>query len=226
MTIKALAFDLDDTLLDTSGLLVETAYEEACSAMIQAGLNTDIQTCTRFRKEAFKKDSKDNIFSFIATKFGAKDKQKIANIGYAAFYHRDVREDLDLMPGVRDMLTLLQANYTLYLVSSGAKSTQNQKVEILKMAHWFENIYFVDPALDETKKMAFSQILETYHYKPTELLCVGNRMDDEISAAKSLGMPACLVNYGEYVGLKAKDKAGAPDFTIEKITDLLSVCQL
>lgn len=43
--IKCIAFDLDDTLVDTSQLLVPLAARQACEAMINNGVKGDIDTC-------------------------------------------------------------------------------------------------------------------------------------------------------------------------------------
>ena len=49
MKVKAIFFDLDDTLFDTYGQLVEAAIRDSCDIMVKAGLNTDIASCIKKR---------------------------------------------------------------------------------------------------------------------------------------------------------------------------------
>ena len=53
--IKAVFFDLDDTLFDCSGMLVDNARHRAAKAMIKAGLPVDEKKAFAMQVEVFKK---------------------------------------------------------------------------------------------------------------------------------------------------------------------------
>ena len=51
---RTIIFDLDDTLLETSRLLVPQAERESCLEMIAAGLDCDLDTCLKARRNFIK----------------------------------------------------------------------------------------------------------------------------------------------------------------------------
>tara|TARA_B100001248_G_scaffold262154_1_gene256405 strand:+ start:883 stop:1557 length:675 start_codon:yes stop_codon:yes gene_type:complete len=224
MKIRAIIFDLDDTLMNTSELLVEKAYEEAADAMIAAGLSATAEDCHNVRKEIFRQHPSENVFSAIAAHFGASE--EVAKAGYRAFYARDIKENLETFAGVNAMLDRLCSSHDLFLVSAGIPNTQQQKVDALGIAPFFKEIVLVDRSREQEKRDAFLQLMQKYQLQASEVLCVGNRFDDEIMAGKSLGMPTCWVQHGEYEHVKPESPEDAPDYTVSRVVEIVEVCQL
>lgn len=213
-----LVFDLDDTLIDTNSQLVPHATREACEKMIAAGLRTDLATCMRTRDEIAQTPARKHLFIALAQKFGAPS-DEIARIGERAFYDRKITEDLQLFPGVREMLQALGQKYSIHLVTSGAPETQEEKLDILKLKNSFDSISIVNTLAHETKDKAFAKIAPF-------ALSIGNRLDTDIAPAKRLGWQTCWVKHGEYARSTPSTKDEKPDFTIATIQDLISTCRL
>ncbi len=65
MKYTTLIFDLDDTLLDTWGQLVQPAARESCQAMIEAGLNADLEECIEKRTDFFINRPREDLFALL-----------------------------------------------------------------------------------------------------------------------------------------------------------------
>ncbi len=224
-----LIFDLDDTLLDTSNLLIPRASREACAAMISSGLNADIEACVRAWGEHGALQSRRDLFSHLVERFGVNretDAERVAQLGYQAFYNRRVESDISLFSGAHELLSVLGRNYGLHLVTSGTRSTQEEKIRILKIEPLFDSITHVDPTRGERKRDAFAAIQRKTDRPAERHLSIGNRIDTDVSEARELGWKACWVRYGEYVAMTPTTEIEQPDYIIENITELARKCQL
>ncbi len=227
-----IAFDLDDTLLDTSRLLMEPASHEACAAMIKAGLATDLQSCLAARRQFLLQNPSGEVYTYLAQQFGcfpndgAAAQAIAAAAGHQAFYSRQVESHITLTENTLKLLTELKADYKLFLVTAGDIATQTQKVQILKITPFFEKIFYINSYnKKETKLNAFYEIMAS-NYQPDRYLSVGNRIDTDLNPAKKLGWKTCWVKYGEYAQLTPNHRLEQPDFTIQNIEELKSICQL
>jgi putative hydrolase of the HAD superfamily len=66
MPIRAIAFDLDDTLMDTTGILVPRAALNAFQILIDAGLNLTLEQCGVKRTQGLKNVSHKDVFASVA----------------------------------------------------------------------------------------------------------------------------------------------------------------
>lgn len=220
---KHLIFDLDDTLMDTWGQLVKVALTEACNAMIRAGLKTDIDTAVAFRSALYKEDPRCDFWKALVEKFGVNEgieASAVSEIGDHSFHHRNVKEEIRLFPGAREMLERLQNSYKVSLVTAGSYKTQTQKVSRLDIEILFTEIYCVDPSQGMTKLDAFRKILNLSSDDAGTYLVIGNRLDHEIRMGKSLGMDTCYMKHGEYIHMSPSCPEEEADFVIGDITDL------
>lgn len=223
-----LIFDLDDTLLDTHGLLVPQASREACARMIEVGLAADLNSCLQAREEIAQTEGRLHLFESIVQKFGTRGRpaQDVADAGFKAFYDRKVESNLTLFPGLRDVLHDLRGRYGLHLVTAGHPDTQEEKLKILDVKGLFDTVTIVNTFARETKGQAFQKIARLSHGEARRHLSIGNRLDTDIAPAKKIGWSTCWVRYGEYARSKPETDFEKPDFMIDKITELVSACRL
>lgn len=227
--VEQLVFDLDDTLLDTYGLLVPQASRDACAAMIKAGLKTDLATCLRAREELGRSGGRGDTYAEIVTKFGVNagvDPTVVAELGSDAFYNRRVTGDLSLFDGAREMLLSLKNRYGLHLVTAGQEKTQFSKVDALKIADVFESIHVIDYRTGRRKGDAFAAIQRRTKLPALAHLSIGNRLDSDIADAKRLGWKTCWVRYGEHADDTPQNEFELADFAIDRIGELTSKCRL
>ncbi len=224
-----LIFDLDDTLLDTFGQLLPQASKEACLAMIEGGLATDLASCLRVRDELAQTSQRAQLFETIVQRFGVKSgahEKQVAQAGFKAFYDRKVESSIALFPGVRDSLHDLKNRYSLHLVTAGHPDTQDEKLQILDLNSLFESVTVVNSFAGEEKLQAFKLIQKQTKGLPGQYLSIGNRLDTDIAPAKRLGWATCWVKYGEYARSMPAHTNEEPDFIINRIQELIPTCQL
>lgn len=223
---KSIAFDLDDTLLDTSGLLVPEASRRACEAMLAAGLRCTLEECLTARQELATQMSHTEIFTLIANRFGTNQNGKAIHDALERFYNPEVPADLPLLPGARENLVTLKQKYKLFLVTVGVPATQEKKIQALQIAPFFDGIYILNGFIGEKKDDAFRDILRRQGHDPKALLSIGNRLSSEIRDGKKVGADTCYFAYGEHVGEKPQCPEDHPDFTITEHKDLIATCGL
>lgn len=223
---KSIAFDLDDTLLDTSGILVPAASRRACEAMLAAGLQCSLDECLQMRHDMASQQSHTEIFTRIVKRFGTSQPEKAVEGALQEFYNPAVPATLPLMPGALENLEYLKKDYQLFLVTMGSKTSQEQKIKALGIAHHFQKIYILNGFIGEKKDLAFRDILASQQHAPHELISIGNRLSSEIRDGKRLGADTCYFAYGEHVGEIPQYPEDHPDFTITQHKDLIPVCGL
>lgn len=226
MGIRSIAFDLDDTLLDTTGLLVPQASQDAFQILIDAGLRLDLKTCEDYRLSLIKTISHKDVFKKLAHEYGTAATQAAVELANKAFYHPRLPDKLDLLPGALDNLNHLREKYNLYLVTAGFQDAQTAKVKCLGIGHYFKKIFVVNSLNSEKKFDAFQNILKAENIKPEELLCVGNSLSSEIKDARLIGAWACYFEFGEDRGSVPKEPEFQPHFHIKTHQELIAACQL
>lgn len=224
--IRAIAFDMDDTLIDTSGLLVPHAARGACRAMTDAGLKVSFEKCLEWRAELAPDHSHRDIFRLIADRAGAADPAGLGDIGAHIFYNPPLPEKMDLLPGADDVLRALAGRMTLFLVTSGVRETQWKKIRAAGLEGRFERIFVVEKFQNESKETAFHRILNGWNLRPEELLSVGNRLREEIRHAKKLGARTCYFEYGEHIGETPAQPEDIPDHRVGSWREFLAECRL
>jgi putative hydrolase of the HAD superfamily len=224
-----LIFDLDDTLLDTFGLLLPQASREACVKMIDAGLKSSVDQCMIAREEIAQTSGRTDLFENIVHRFGGvtgREAQAIAAAGFKAFYDRKVESNISFFPGLRDTLHDLRDKYGVHLVTSGHPDTQAEKLRILDANGLFDSVTIVNSFAGETKDHAFKAVASRTGSDPARHLSIGNRLDTDIAPAKRLGWRTCWVKYGEYAQSKPANEFEIADVTINSIKELITACRL
>lgn len=226
MPIHSIAFDLDDTLLDTTGLLVPQASQDAFQILIDAGLRLDLKTCEEQRLSLIRSISHKDVFKKLAHEHGNAATQAAVELANRAFYHPRLPEKLDLLPGALTNLDVLSKKYNLYLVTAGFQDAQSAKIKSLGIADYFKKIFVVNSLISEKKFMAFKMILNDENIKPDELLCIGNSLASEIKDARQIGAWACYFEFGEDRGTVPKEPEFQPHFHVKTHQELIAACQL
>lgn len=223
--IKAIAFDLDDTLLDTSGLLAPRATQQTFELMIRKGLNLSVAQCEKFRQEFVKTMSHREVFEKLAAEYGTDETRQALPEITSTFYEPQVPAELPLIEGARQNIDYLKTKYTLYLVTAGAEKSQIEKVKALGVLNDFKKVYVVNSLTKQRKYDVFSDIIKEMGIRNEELLCIGNSLLSEIQDAVLIGAKACYFEFGEVRGSLA-DLKQPPDYHITQHSQLIKTCQL
>ena len=226
MKIHSIAFDLDDTLIDTSGILAPKACAEAFQILIQAGLTKTAAECEAIRVEMIKKVSHKDVFKHLVENYGNQETQKALDTATEAFYHPKIPQQLPLLEGALDNIKILSKKYSLYVVTAGLFDAQQAKVTALGIRDYFKEIIIVNSLKNERKYHAFQRIIEKEKVASQELLCIGNSLSSEIKDARLLGAWACYFEFGEDRGSVPQEENLKPHFHIKTHREFIPTCKL
>jgi putative hydrolase of the HAD superfamily len=226
MPIRAIAFDLDDTLMDTSGILAPKAAKNAFQILIDTGLNLTLDECEQKRIELIRNISHKDVFALLAKSYGQPKTIEALGLANKAFYEPKLPDHLPLLPGALDNILSLKKNYHLYIVTAGYENAQIEKVRVLGLDRHFKKVFVVNSLEKERKFSSFQKIIDLEKIQPDELLCIGNSLSSEIADAKKIGAVACYFEFGEDRGSMHDDPKKKPDFHVNHHHQIIPTCKL
>ncbi len=219
--IKAVVFDLDNTLVDFMKIK-EVAIDAAADAMIDAGLKMNKkEVCKKIFKVYDEKGIEyQQVFdSFLIQALGKID-MKILASGVIAY--RRARESV-LVSYPRVIITLLELlkrGLKLAVVSDAPRLQAWLRLCGLNIHNYFDVVV----TFDDTNKRKpdaepFRKTLELLKLKADEVIMVGDWPERDIVGAKPLGMKTVFAKYGDTFGTK---HSGA-DWDIDDIYELINI---
>jgi putative hydrolase of the HAD superfamily len=223
--IKAIAIDLDDTLLDTSGILAPQATRDAFNCLIENGLKLSLAECEAMRVELVKSLSHRDVFEKLANEYGTDQTRASVKQVIELFYSPILPDTLPLLEKARENIDYLKAKYSLYLVTAGTEISQLRKARALGIEKDFKKIFVVNSILKKRKKDAFLEILKLEGIEAEQLLCIGNSISSEMKDAMAINAVTCYFEFGEDRG-HLSDLPRAPHFRIHNHADLIPTCRL
>ena len=221
--IKAVFFDLDDTLFDCSGLLVENARKRAAKAMVAAGLPVSEKKAYSMQVSILRQlGPLENIFDRMCDRLHIKGdgRKRIIDAGFNA-YNIDKVEEIAPFPDVLPTLGLLrEKGVKSALITSGIFERQRNKIRQLGLQDKFDLILIHDIEKDPSKEGKFLEAMKKLRLKPRDVAVVGDKINSEIKIANKLGMASVRILKGRFSGVKPRTELEEPDFTVKKIGEL------
>ncbi len=217
--IKAIIFDLDDTLYDCTGLLVDAARRRAARALVRLGLPCTVKEAYELQVDlAEKHGPKFPVLEEIARMY--RKGPDFAKKVYKA-YNQSKVENISLFPDVPETLKQLRADgYALYLITSGVYERQQHKIEMLEIGPYFDDIVIDDHERGSTFEACFMELIRKHGLAPKETMTVGDRVHSEIRIGNFLGMTTVQMVHGRFQTLLPESNLEEPDFRIHKISEL------
>ena len=219
--IKAVIFDLDNTLLDFMNMKSK-AVKAGINGMIEAGLEIN-------QKNAYKKifeiyESKgweyQEVFDdFIHAELGILD-YKILASGIVAY--RKAREaSLILYPNVNStLISLSKLGLKLGVVTDAPSREAWMRICSVNLHHIFDAVVtFHDTGMHKPSPEPFKKISSLLNVDPKDSIMIGDWPDRDVIGAKKLGMKTAFAKYGDVFGTKV---SGA-DYDIMNIKEVLSI---
>lgn len=217
--IGLVLFDLDDTLIDTTGQLLPAAHRDAAQALIRAGLPGTLEAVASRRAMILRGDPTVDADLVIATEAGCGE--EVALAGRRAFLERRILH-LDPLPGALPTLGRLRPGRRLHLVTAGHGATQRRKVELAGLGLSFDAIEVID-APEPDKEPVFRAAMARWEVAPERVVVVGDRLDREIAAGRRLGCWTVRMEHGEGAMARPRSPEEQPHYTIGTIEGLVAV---
>ncbi|MCR4327005.1 MAG: TIGR02253 family HAD-type hydrolase [Nanoarchaeota archaeon] len=221
--IKAILFDIDNTLIDFMGMKKKSS-EAAIEAMIKAGLNMSKSDALKLMYELYELHGIESqrIFQKFTKKIYGKENYKL--ISYGVLAYRKMRETY-LAPYTNVIPTLIEVKrlgYKLAIVSDAPIMEAWMRIASLNLDEFFEVIITkADARRQKTHTAPFKLALRRLNIKPEEAVMVGDRIERDVNTAKKLGIKTIYARYGDE-NPPERGKSGA-DFEINDISEILKV---
>lgn len=219
--IKAVIFDLDNTLLDFMTMKKE-AVMSAISSMKEAGLDIDVDASYKEIMDIYEADGWENqlVFDkFLKSKLGYTDNKYLA-AGIVA-YRRAKEANLKAYPNVQRTLNhLLENDIKLAIVSDAPSREAWMRIYYLGLHHFFETVITFDDSGERKPSPApFELALGRLNLSKDEVLMVGDWPERDMVGASSVGIKTIFAKYGDAFGV---EKSGA-NWDIEDIYEVVNI---
>ena len=225
MKIKAVIFDLDDTLYDCSGSLIDASRSRAAKALVEAGLPCTEEEVYQLQKELTEKYGPYyHVFNEIVNKYNADS--KLVTIAYKAYNSSEVSE-IKLFPYVIPALKeLKEKGHNLFLLTVGVHERQEKKINILGLKSYFDEIVISDQEIGLPLEDCMRDLVGRHDINFGEAVMVGDRVREELRIAKSLGMITIQMLHGRFKNEPAVNDCDKPDYKIKRIFQITTILQL
>jgi len=228
--IKAVLFDLDNTLVDFMGMK-EESVSAAVKAMIDAGLKLPLEEAKNKIFAIYKEagiEFQEVFDRFLLEELGGID-YKILAAGIVAY--RKAREAaLVLYPHVNlTLVELLKRGYLLGVLSDAPRKQAWLRLCYLNLQHLFKVVIaFEDTGVRKPHPLPFQLALERLNVKAEEAMMVGDWPERDMQGAANLGLTTVYARYGDTYNRLEKEVsspvAGA-DYIIDDISEIIAILE-
>lgn len=197
--IKAIIFDLDNTLVDFM-LMKRRAIDAAVHAMVDSGLHLSETEAKEKIDAIYKREGIEyqQVFDELLMNEYGKIDYKIISAGIVAY--RTAREAaLKPYPKVFPTLVeLIKMGIKLAIVSDAPSSEAWLRLSYLNFHHLFDVIITFDDSGDrKPSPVPFNLALSRLNLKASECLMIGDWAERDVVGAKSVGMKTVFARYGD-----------------------------
>lgn len=223
MKIKAVLFDLDNTLVDFVEMK-RKCCEQAARAMIDSGLDMKLEdACDKLHKTYWEVGiESDTAFTeFLKRTIGKVDDKILAAAINA--YLRTKNVLLEPYPNVISTLTkLTKKGIVIGIVTDAPRLKAWQRLNAMKIHNLFDIVITPDDAGGrKTSQLPFKHVVKKLKMKPNEILFVGDSIERDMKGAKKIGMITALAKYSS--NEKADPKI--VDFVLSDIKEILRIIE-
>lgn len=219
MRVKAIFFDIDDTLFPTTEFTAK-ARRDVISAMMEVGLDVD-------EREGYEKlleviaeygSNYPGHFDRLLEKLRVPYDARYVAAGIVAYH--DAKLSMHCYPDTkRTLAALRERGYALGVISDGLAVKQWDKIIRLGLEHFFDAVVVSEAVgVEKPDRRIFGLALKRFSLKPVQTAYVGDRLDKDVAGAKAAGMVAVHVRRDGKGFADAK-----PDYTIRRISELLKI---
>ena len=200
--IKAIIFDLDNTLLDFMKMK-QFAVKAAITAMNEAGLNIDEDQAYKdiFKLYESKGWENQQVFDdFLRQNFGEVS-NKILAAGIVS-YRRAREATLLVYPNVnKTLIELIKMGIQLAVVSDAPSREAWMRLYYLNLHHVFDPVLtYDDSGAHKPSPKPFEMALDILNVNSDEALMIGDWPDRDVVGASQIGMKTIFARYGDTFG--------------------------
>jgi putative hydrolase of the HAD superfamily len=198
MTIRALIFDLDDTLYPERKY-VESGFKKVAKAIAEQSGGKPANFFD-FMITALEQNGRGRIFDDLLEQFSLSTEK--FSIETLVTLYRQHEPLIELYPGVEEMLNRLRKNYRLAIVTDGTAIMQRRKVTALALGTMVDEvIYCWELAAPKPSPAGFQAAMRKLAVTPADTIIIGDRPDHDLAAAFAIGCPAIRIESSRFAHL-------------------------
>jgi len=223
LPVKALIFDLDNTLLDFFSFK-RAATRAALAAMIKHGLQADRKKAERSLWDIYRELGFEyrGVFQEFLKRVG-HDPNDLRMLAAAIVAYREARaHSLRAYPAVKPTLRALRKRgYKLWIVTDAPGLKAWIRLASTGLGNEFDRVVTFDDTHEQKstgKPLDFA--LRELKLKPDEVLVVGDSGSRDIAPARKRGLVTAIALYG-----RRKPPTVRADYELKSIRDLLKICR-
>jgi len=200
--IKAIIFDLDNTLLDFMKMK-QFSVKAAITAMNEAGLNVDEVEAYNDIFKLYETNGWENqqVFDDYLNQTIGKVSNKILAAGIVS-YRRAREATLLVYPNVnKTLIQLIKMDIKLAVVSDAPSREAWMRLYYLNLHHVFDTVLTYDDSKErKPSPKPFKMALNILNVNSKEALMIGDWPDRDVVGAKQIGMKTIFARYGDTFG--------------------------
>jgi len=223
---RAVIFDLDDTLFDCTGSLVEASRWRAAEALVSAGLPMTAPEAFKLQKELAEAHGPHFlVFDEIGRRYGLGE--EAISAAYRAYNSDEVGDEIAPFPDVVPTLRMLRRQgVQCFLLTVGAHRRQQAKIRKLGLAPLFDEVLVSDVDRGALMSECVRYFLRKYKLNPHEVLIVGDRPGEEIRIGNELGMATAQILRGRFSVAEPRDQFEVPHYRITHVFQVPTILRL
>lgn len=159
-------------------------------------------------------DGREDVARRVTDRFRARARQRVGE--------RAPGDDLfEERPSIRDLLGDLQSRGLQLGIVANQGAATLPKLEAHGLAHFFQHMGMSGlTGLTKPDVRVFVGAADALGMQPEECVVVGDRVDNDIFPAKSVGMRAVLFRTGRHRNQMPRSHMEVPDATVETVDEL------
>jgi putative hydrolase of the HAD superfamily len=182
--IRALVFDLDDTLFEELSY-VRSGFRHVAEWLVRSegGAATDY---LRALEEDFELRGRGRNFDALVERFGIR-----TAVERLVRMYREHPPVIRVRPDLVEFLGELRQEYQLFLLTDGWLEVQQKKVAALELEPMFDRIYYSQSnglTYAKPHPRFFCRLLEDNGLHPSQALMIGNDVAKDIEGGRGVGM--------------------------------------
>ena len=219
--IKAVIFDLDNTLMDFMKMK-SMSIDAGINGMIEAGMDIDFLISKQKIYEIYNKKGYEYQKVFDDFILDSCDRLEHKYLAAAIVSYKKIKDaTMVLYPNVNNtLIRLSKIGLKLGVVTDAPNREAWIRLYSLRMHHLFDSVVALDdtgnrkPSPEPFKKI--SNLLDIY---PENILMVGDWPERDVIGAKKLNMKTAFAKYGDMFGTK---HSGA-DYDLSDISEIIEI---
>nr|XP_020458126.1 N-acylneuraminate-9-phosphatase [Monopterus albus] len=233
--VKAILFDLDNTLIDTSGAGVVAIQKTSELLKTTLGFNDDTihRICDKFKQklhhESFDPAADRSIDDVRVSHWEESIQETVGSsstplLAAQCYYlwKSSRLEVLSLSPEICNLLKQLHSRYKLLLLTNGEAQTQREKVEAVMCERFFDAVVIGGEHAEQKPFLSiFTLCFNMLEVEAQDCVMVGDSLDTDIQGGFNAGVRATV--WIRRAGRAVPDGSVKPDYTIPTVLDLPDV---